>query len=190
MLHINLLPLKKRAKVANVEKEIILFFLVHILLILSVFWIQNNITSKVKELKQVHSQRTTYKNKLLAKLSKTNKLEKEISQTKSKIKIIKKIRQGQNLPVMYLNELVTHLIADKIWFESLKMNNNKNINLQGIALDNQAFAQYAKNLRNTPVIKDIILKQTARRNIRDLDLIGFQCRINTQSNPDTENDNG
>jgi type IV pilus assembly protein PilN len=179
MLRINLLPKQKRAKVSNVEKELVLFVLVLVMVGIGGYFAQSWIGTKVDRLQEIKQEKSAVKRKLQHKVARISKIKDQIEETKEKIGIIKKIRAKQSLPIRYLNELVAQLPKDKIWFKSLNLDPGGNLNLSGIALDNQAFASYIQHLRSSRYIHDISLKQTSRKNIKGLGLVSFQCRIST-----------
>jgi type IV pilus assembly protein PilN len=190
MLRINLLPKQKRAKVSNVEKELVLFVLVLAMVGIGAYFTQSWIGSKVDRLQGIKQEKRAVKRQLQRKVARIGKIKDQIEETKEKIEIIKKIRAKQSLPIRYLNELVAQLPKDKIWFESLNLNSGGDLNLSGIALDNQAFASYIQHLRNSEYIRDINLKQTSRKNIKGLGLVSFQCRISTNDQTTSDKKHG
>ncbi len=177
MIQINLLPVQTRAKVSHVEKELVLFVLILVLAGVSMAMTQRWLGSQVHALEQVKQDRVQEKNRLLKRIKRINDIEEKLQATRTRINVIKKIRARQSLPVRYLDELVTTLPKDKMWFESLRLSANGGIQLNGIALDNQVFAMYVKNLRQSPYIQDVTLNRTSRKSIRELGLVAFQCSI-------------
>ncbi len=67
------------------------------------------------------------------------------------------------MPVIYLNELVRNFIKDKLWFTSLNLSSSGNIDISGVALDNQVLAQYIKRLRSSKYTKEVYLKKSAKK---------------------------
>ncbi len=185
MIHINLLPVQKRAKVSNVEKELVLFVLVLIIVGLSMAMTQRWLGSQVNVLEVAKQEKTQEKNRLLKKIKRINEIEKKLQATRTRINVIKQIRAEQSLPVRYLDELVTTLPEDKMWFQSLRLNSNGGIQLNGIALDNQVFAMYVKNLRQSSYVMDVILNRTSRKSFRGLGLVAFQCSIKAGKREET-----
>ena len=181
MLTINLLPAQKRAKVANVEKQAVLFVLTLILILTSMFLFQHRLSNKVSTLEEKKESRENTLKELQPKINRINEIKDTISTIKNKLNVIKEIRTKQSQPILYLNNLVQKLPQDKIWFDSLQMNSNGDINISGVAMDNQVFASYVRDLKATSYIDDIIIKQTSRKKIRDLDFVSFNCMI--KSNP-------
>ncbi|MCF8107672.1 MAG: PilN domain-containing protein [Desulfohalobiaceae bacterium] len=178
MITINLLPEKSRTRVANVEKEVILFILMLILVLIGLSFTQRWISHQVQSARELKEQKTAQKLELLKKIGNLNQLEKKNQELQAYIQAIKSIRAEQSRPVRFLDELVVKLPPERIWFESLDLNQDKHIDLTGVALDNQVFAEYVKNLRTSPNILDVILHQTSQKKIKDYSLVSFRCRIN------------
>ncbi len=183
MLRINLLPSQKRAKVADIHKEVVLYFLVVALVLLGMFFTQNWLQQKESRLTEIKQKKTAQKNALLKKIGRINKMEKQLAEVKNKIEIIKKIRGEQNLPVRRLNEMVSLLPEDKLWYKSIQMNAKGRISLNGVALDNQAFARYVQSLRGSSYIQNVFLGQTSRQKIHGLELVSFKCSLQTSDQP-------
>lgn len=179
MIRINLLPQQKRAKVSNVEKELVLYILILAILGISVYFTNSWITTKVTTLQQTKQQKQTAKNKLLRKTREIRTIKKQLKEITSRVDAIKMIRSKQGLPIRYLNELVINLPRESIWFESLQLQADGTISLRGIALDNQIFAEYVKTLRSSDFITDVQLGQTSKKDVNDLGLIAFTCTIRT-----------
>ncbi|WP_457572289.1 PilN domain-containing protein [Desulfovulcanus sp.] len=177
MIKINLLPQSKRVKVSNVGKEAILFFLGVMVLLVGVlgtnYWLQ----ARIEKFQALEREKQAEKASLFIKVARVNKLKKELESVQTKIKIIKEIRQTQNFPIHYIDELISNLPESKIWFESFNLDKEGRINLRGVALDNQIFAYYVQKLRSSPYIKEVITQRTSRRKILTYDLVEFQCQI-------------
>ena len=177
MLKINLLPAQERAKVANVEKEVVLFGLSLLFILICLFLVQQQLSNKVNALENQKESLVNTKNQLQPKIDRIDKVEKKINKIQNRLNVIKKIRKRQSLPVQYLKNLVDNMQGDKIWFNSLQMGSKGDIELSGIAINNQAFAEYVEDLKTTALIQDINIKQTSRKEIKGLNLISFECSI-------------
>ncbi len=184
MIKINLLPQTSRGKVSNTTKQVVLIgiaFLVALGVVLGAnFWLGGNLT----ELKKQRTSLRKLDKKLESRVKKVKELEKDVEALKDKIKAIRKIREKQGLPVSYIEEIVRVLPASRIWFKSFRLNRSGEIEISGVAMDNQSFAQYVARLRKADYIRDVITKQTSRRTIQGYDLVGFDCEVLAQ--PATE----
>ncbi|MFW6323552.1 MAG: PilN domain-containing protein [Desulfovibrionales bacterium] len=188
MIRINLLPKQKRVAVSNVEKELVLYFLLITLMVVGILSYDMIFKQQLEVVRQEHSQKKTYSAQLKKKVSKVNKIKKELADLDKKIQIIKDIRIKQGLPIQYIDEVVKKLPPEKIWFETMQIDSSGKIVIRGIALDNQAFALYVRQLRESPYIDSVVTQRTSRKEIQGLGLVEFNCNIVAQ--PAEEQSNG
>ncbi len=180
MLTINLLPTQKRPKVANIEKQAALFVLSLVLILVAIFLLQNKLAHRVQALENKKDSHLSTLQELQPQIDKIKEIKDTLKEIKNKLEVIKKIRTKQSLPIQYLNNMVQKLPEDKILFDSLRMSSQGNINLTGVAMDNQAFASYVKKLKLTPFVGDINIKKTSRRQIKNLNFVSFNCLIKSK----------
>ena len=178
MIKINLLPHAKRAKTSDMEKQIMLFVLLIIVLCSGILatgiWTQG----KTSDLEKLVEEKQIQRQMLLSKVGRVNQLQKELEGMSSNIEAIKKIRSQQQLPVRYIHEMARRLPEESIWFESLNLSRNALLEVSGVALDNQVFARYVDSLRDSPFISSVNTQRTSRRQVANRNLIEFLCQIN------------
>jgi len=179
MIKINLYPYKKKTKTISFELELGLYGLVLILVSAILIYVNITLNSKIDQLSKVKSQKQYLNNILKKKVRVVSNYKKHIKILNRKIKVIRQIREDQNLPVIYLTELVKKFIKDKLWFTNLSLNSQKRISLAGVALDNQILAQYIKNLRSSRYVKEVYLKRAVKKKIMGFDLISFNFNVET-----------
>jgi len=184
MIKINLYPSLKRKKDRRIEKELIAYILIFILMGGGILYTNHILNSKIDKLNAIKKKKMQENMFLMTRLVILNKYKKDLKTLKQKIKTIKKIRRRQNLPVLYLNELVKHFIKNKLWINYISLRNNKStskMEIRGVALDNQILADYIKSLRDSPYIKEANLKRAIKRRIKGYDLISFDFTLKTKS---------
>jgi len=180
MIKINLYPYKKTKKGLSIEFELLIYISSLLFIALLLFFINTKIDSHINHLSNIKAQKENLNRLLLKKVRIVNNYKKQLKELNYKIKVIKEIRKSQNMPVMYLTELVKNFIKDKLWFTYLKLSSNKNIDLSGVALDNQVLAQYIKNLRGSKYTKEVYLKQSVKRRIMGYNLVSFSFKLVTK----------
>lgn len=180
MLRINLLPEPRKAISTGPPRFTFLLVVSLVLLAAGGVFLQSKLEAKIESLEQTKENKEQTRAELKEKLQEIHKVKNQLKDIKNKISVIKDVRKEQTRPLRYLDGLIESMPSDKIWFNSIRMESNKNLRLKGIALDNQAFAQFVGKLRKTDFFRDITLKQTSRKNISNLDLVSFQCTLLTQ----------
>ena len=180
MIKINLYPYKKTKRGISIEFEVGIYVFILLFITILLYFLNMRLNNHINQLANIKTQKQNI-NKLLNKQVKiVNNYKKQLKELNYKIKIIKRIRKSQNMPVIYLNELVTNFIEDKLWFTRLKLSSKKNIELSGVALDNQILAHYIRNLRHSKYTKEVYLKQAAKRKLMGYNLVAFSFKLVTK----------
>jgi len=187
MIKINLYPYKKTKRGLSIELELGIYVFILLFITILLYFLNMRLNNHINQLTNIKAQKQNI-NKLLNKQVKiVNNYKRQLKELNYKIKIIKQIRKSQNMPVIYLNELVTNFIKDKLWFTRLKLSSKKNIDLSGVALDNQILAHYIKNLRLSKYTKEVYLKQAEKRKIMGYNLVTFSFKLVTKKSWIKEN---
>ena len=183
MIKINLLPHAKRAKTSDAEKQVMLFVLLILAVIVTVVSLGVWSGGKVRELEQVVREKEARKQVLMSRVGRVNSLLRELEAVEANIRAIREIRLKQQLPVRYVDESVRILPGERMWFENLNLSREGVLDIRGVALDNQAFAMYVDDLRKSAYIRNVNTQRTSSRRVMDLDLVEFQFQV--RAGPDT-----
>jgi type IV pilus assembly protein PilN len=186
MIRINLLPFRTARKKENVRRQISMFLLSFVLLVVVVVYYNINLNRQISQHK-VRNQDT------LAELKKYNKINSEIAALKKalavlnqKIEVINQLDGGRTEAVMLLESMTRLIIPERMWFTSFTLRDDK-ISLKGIAMDERTIADFMKNLEGS--YADVTLKSIQRKTIkgRDVNLKDFSfemARMKKQTDSD------
>jgi type IV pilus assembly protein PilN len=160
MIQINLLPVRdiKRRKAA---KKQIIKSVGSIVLILGglllVDMLQLNSLGKLKEEEQrIVAEKQQY-TKILADIK---KMEEEKKLLLTRIEVINQLKQSSSLTVHVLDEIANLTPPGRMWLKSLAQTEGQ-LNLTGMALDEQTVAKYMDDLENSPYVQNVGLTNTA-----------------------------
>lgn len=177
MIKINLLPHAKRAKTSDVEKQVIIFVLLTLIVTGAIIALGLWSKDKVRGLEEIVREKETQRQLLLSRVGRVNSLLRELEAVEGNIRAIRDIRLKQQLPVRYVDESVRFLPGEKIWFENLNLSRDGVLDIRGVALDNQAFARYVDDLRKSDFVRTVSTQRTSSRQVMDLDLVEFQFQV-------------
>lgn len=177
MIKINLLPHTRSARTYSTEKQVIVFLFLCALVTAGIIILGVWSGSIVSELTETVQKKQEQRQAMLSRVARINKLRIKIDEIQSNIKAIRDIRLKQQLPVIYVDETVSSLPEKKMWFEALSLNRKGVMDIKGVALDNQAFAGYVDQLRNSPYVRSVSTQRTSSRQVMNLDLVEFQFQI-------------
>ncbi len=120
--------------------------------------------SHVTELRGVKAQRTTERNDLQKYIDKVVELEAKRAELKAKIDTIRQLKENQKGPVRILDE-VSRAMPDLVWLTALNLAGT-HVTLNGMALDENAFANYVDSLNASPFFSEptVVTLQRSREN--------------------------
>ena len=104
--------------------------------------------STVVELTGIKAERTAERNELQKYIDKVEELEAKRAELKAKIDTIRQLKENQKGPVRILDE-VSRAMPDLVWLTGLNLAGT-HVTLNGMALDENAFANYVDNLNASP----------------------------------------
>jgi type IV pilus assembly protein PilN len=184
MIRINLLPFRAARKKENIRRQVSIFLLSFVLVAVLLCFYQLNLSHKAGKLNDKISETK-------AELDKYNKINKEIAEIKAKLANLQKklaimaeLEAGRFEPVQLLDTMTEMVVAKRMWFTRLE-SNEKDIEINGIALDNKTVADFMVRLENCGLFSNVVLNTLKYVSIRKTDLKSFQ--ITCRKKPMTQN---
>lgn len=163
MIRINLLPFRAARKKENVRRQISIFLLSFVFLLVVVIYYSVNLNQQINRLK-VKNEETT------AQLAKYNKINKEIASIKKKltvlnqkVDVINHLDGSRTEAVLLLESMTELIVPDRMWFTSFTLKGN-NIALKGVAMDERTISDFMKNLEGS--YANVALKSMKRKTIK------------------------
>ena len=181
MIRINLLPFRAARKKENIRKQVSVFFLCLLLVIIVLGWVHFYLGSKQTRL----TTNVTDTKKELALYKKKNEEIKELRQKLQDLEmrqqVIQDLEKQRFEPVHILDELTGKIVAERMWLTRLDINSNQ-MDVDGIALDNNTVANFIDNLEtisklNEPqshLYEKVRLNKLQQEEIRNLNMKKFE----------------
>lgn len=170
MIHINLLPFRAARKKENIRRQVSIFLLslIFILLALMLYHIRLN-----RQIGTLNSQIKTTKKQLAG----YQKISKEIDGIKhklkilnDKLKIINQLELNRKEPIRLLDKMTTAVVHKRMWFTSFG-SRNQAVNIKGIALDEKTVADFMTGLEKTALFASVNLKNVQKHLIPGRNII-------------------
>ena len=172
MIRINLLPFRTERKKENVRRQVSLFLLslVLVLVVLGYYnWFLGNkidkLNSKIKSTKN-ELQRYNEINKEIARIKK------DLETLRKKMAVIEQLEANRHAPLRLMETMTQVLVAKRMWLTRLEVN-EKSVALQGIALDNKTVADFMVRLQNSGLFSSVNLKTLKRQEVQKTNLKSF-----------------
>ena len=111
-------------------------------------------------LRDVERQKRVERDELLPYIEKVEELEAKRDLLRHKINVINQLKENQRGPVRIMDE-VSRALPDLVWLTRFSMKGNT-LTLNGVAMDENAVANYLSNLDASPFFMEPTLKRMAR----------------------------
>ena len=177
MIRINLLPFRTERKKENVRRQLSLFLLSLILVLIVLVYYNFSLSAKIGKLNKTIA--TTK-----ADLNRYEEINKEIARIKNNLDILKKkmavidqLQSDRYAPVRLLDMMTQVLITNRMWLVSLD-DQEKAVTINGIALDNKTVADFMVGLQNSGLFNGVNLKTVKLQEVQKTKLKGFQIICN------------
>ncbi len=175
MIRINLLPFRAARKKENIRRQVSIFLLSLIFVLLALMYYHFRLNHQVRTL---NSQIKTTKKQLAG----YQKISKEIDGIKhqlkilnDKLKIINELELNRKEPIHLLDTMTTAVIHKRMWFTNFG-SRKKTVNIKGIALDNKTVADFMTGLEKTGLFASVNLNTLQKHQIkgRNINLKNFE----------------
>jgi type IV pilus assembly protein PilN len=173
MIRINLLPFRAARKKENIRRQVSIFLLSLVFLLIILFYYNFNLSSKIDGL-NANIKDTK------AELKKYNKINREIAQIKKQLNNLKKkmavmetLEANRFEPTRLLDMMTQVIVPQRMWFTRL-VSKDKRVNITGIALDNKTVADFMVRLENSGLFKEVNLNTVKRKTVQKSPLKSFK----------------
>ncbi|MCP4898753.1 MAG: hypothetical protein GY906_17420 [bacterium] len=119
------------------------------------------LSSKKADLQKTENARRAERDELQEFIRRVDELERTRESLRHKIQVINDLKLNQRGPVRIMDE-VSRALPDLVWLSSLDLKDNV-ITLNGVAMDENAVANYIANLDASPFFQEPTLKNMSRR---------------------------
>ena len=165
MIRINLLPFRAARKRENIKRQITIYALVVVLVIVAIGWLSINLFKQVSDLKdeetRLNAELATFKKEL----DELRSLDQKIKEIKTKLNVIKELEKGKTGPVLLLSEIADAVPKDKLWLNSLRESGGT-LSLSGTAMDNETVSLFMTNLEKSEHITTVDMQSVVLREIQ------------------------
>ncbi len=127
-------------------------------LVIAFMWWQ--LSSRLDSLKSQEASLRREKEQLQQYIDKVDELEKKRATLKERINIINDLKARQHGPVRVMDE-VSKALPDLVWLKKLELHGT-DVKLEGLAMDENAVANYIANLDESPFFSEPILTDMRR----------------------------
>jgi len=181
MIRINLLPFRAARKKENIRRQVSVFFLCLLLVMVILVWVHFYLGSKQKRL----TTNVSDTKKELALYQKKNaeigEIRKKLQDLEMRQNVIQDLEKQRFEPVHIMDELTDKIVPERMWLTRLNIQANQ-MDVDGIALDNKTVADFIDNLESLSKLNDkkalmyekVRLNKLQQEEIRNLNMKKFE----------------
>ena len=177
MIRINLLPFRAARKKENIRRQVSIFLLSLVFVVIIATWFSHFLSGRIETLDKKISDTK-------AQVEKYNEINKEIAEIKKKlavltkkIEVIKSLDLTRKAPVTLLDDLSRLNVEKQMWLTGLEEKAG-NVKVTGIALDNPTIAEYISQIESLGKYTEVKLASISQdTSVEGLKLKRFDIRF-------------
>jgi type IV pilus assembly protein PilN len=167
-----LLPFRAARKKENIRRQVSIFMLSLVFLLIIFFYYNFSLSKKVDSLNTAIKHTKTE----LAKYNKINdeiaQIKKKLNNLKKKMAVMKTLEANRFEPTRLLDTMTQAVVPKRMWFTQLE-SKGEEVKINGIALDNKTVADFMVRLEDCGLFKEVDLKTLKRKKAQAADLKTF-----------------
>jgi type IV pilus assembly protein PilN len=196
MIRINLLPFRAARKKENIRRQVSVFLLCLLLVMIVLVWVhfylgnkQTRLTTSVSDTKK---ELALYKKKN----DEINEIRKKLKDLEMRQNVIEDLEKQRFEPVHIMEELTDKIVPERMWLTRLNIGGSQ-MDIDGIALDNKTVADFIDNLeeisklneRSSHMYEKVRLNKLQQEEIRSLNMKKFEISaLKMVKTPEEPND--
>ena len=162
MIRINLLPFRAARHRENIRRQVSIFVLLTICLILGLSWYSIILDKKITNTKNVISNVDKEIAKYKKDAQRVVQIRKKIAVYKKKIGTIKALKKQRRETIELLDEMTTLIIPKKMWLTNLSANHHT-VSIKGVAFDQKTVADFMTRIEKSSLFKkNVVLRSLDR----------------------------
>lgn len=169
MIKINLFPYRAARIKENIRRQVSIYGLSILFLLLAMGYYYLNFNREINILKQEKTAKQKELDSFKDITAKIKTIQKTIAEIEPKLKTIKELEKLKTGPVRLLDEIAMSTPKDKLWLTSLKESKGS-LSLEGTAMDNETVADFMSSLQSKESIQSVELVRTKQKKIEKLNL--------------------
>jgi type IV pilus assembly protein PilN len=178
MIRINLLPFRAARKRENIKRQISVYVLCMILLLVGMLYTFLQLNGKLNDARDTQVSLKKELGNYEKTIQRIDELDQRIQLIEKKLDVIKKLEEGKAGPVRLLDELAQAVPRDRLWLEALAESGGS-LTLRGAAKDNETVADFMVNLEKAEHIQSVDLQSIQAKEEEGVMLAKFTLNCKT-----------
>jgi type IV pilus assembly protein PilN len=187
MIRINLLPFRTDRKKENIRRQLSIFLLSMILVLVAIFGVNLVLSSQIDSL----NGRITVAQAELEKYDQINReieeIKKKLDNLNKKLAVIRELEASRYEPVRLMDTMTQVVIEKRMWITLLDVKSDV-VNISGIAMDDKTVADFMLRLEGCGLFSSVGLKTLKQVEVQKTSLKSFDitCQKKTAYRAETK----
>ncbi|MFP4668272.1 MAG: PilN domain-containing protein [Desulfobacterales bacterium] len=187
MIRINLLPFRAARTKENIRRQVSVFILSMILLVLILFLGHLYFAGKADDLEDRLANINKDIKRYEEKAEQVEELRRKLKELKKKIDIVNQVKADREKPALLLAEITERVVPRRMQLKKMDYNDN-GLALEGIAMDNETIAVFMRRLERSEKINDVSLSSAKQTTEQDVELKSFEIKCTLADASTGDND--
>ncbi len=178
MIRINLVPFRAARKKENIRRQISVFLLSVLLIVVAGLLLYTRWSSQIQALE---TKNKATKKELAAaakKAKEVDKIKRQLATLRKKTQIIKNLKSNRKAPVRLLDVMTQVTVENRMWFNKFNFR-GRNVSIAGTAMDNQTVADFMTRLEQTKLFASVNLRTLSHKKVGRNSLKRFSINCKT-----------
>jgi type IV pilus assembly protein PilN len=173
MIRINLLPFRAARKKENIRRQVSIFLLSLVFLLILLFYHNWNLGHKIDGLNAKITQTNSELKKYEAINKEIEEIKKKLSNLKQNLAVMDTLEANRFEPTRLMEAMTQVIVPQRMWFTRLD-SKDKTVDIKGIALDNKTVADFMVRLEQSGLFSDVNLETLKAQAVQKANLKSFQ----------------
>lgn len=178
MIRINLLPFRAARTKENVRRQVSIFILLIILMLVGMGAYSIRLSIKEADIKIKVQNLKAELTKYTKKAKEVDEINRENERLQKKIDVISALELVRKEPIVLFTALTDVVVEERMWLTNFDAKGQA-INLKGVALDEITVADFTKRLQSSTAFENVVLKFLKQTDVNKIKMKNFEitCSI-------------
>lgn len=182
MIRINLLPFRAARKKENIRRQLSIFVLSIILVVLVMGVLTNRLENQIQEQKATLNRLQNELTQAEKRARKVKQIQKELKTLEQKMGVMESLEAGRRIPVTLYEKLTESVVDKRMWLARHSVDRGT-VKMDGFALDDKTVADFMTNLEESGLFSSVSLVSVKKTRQQDVTLREFSLSCRRSAKP-------
>jgi type IV pilus assembly protein PilN len=179
MIRINLLPFRAARTKENIRRQVSVFLLSVVLLLIVLVLVNGHLSGKVVQLQDKLGNLQAEVKVYEEKAKQVENFKRELEQLTKKIEIVNQLKDYRKDPPLLLADLTELVVPGRMQLSKMSFVSGQRVSLEGVAMDNETIAVFMRRLEQSGRFSSVRLARSVQQVVQNIDMKQFDitCQV-------------